>query len=111
MRKLTPEDLDRHGIEPDFKYKLEWLRDNTCSFGIEFNEHRNYYQTIEQLLDDERPSRYAVDATLRAEILAAGQIVLVQCYPSTPIGFFCVAHHDVEKAIDAAYEKLRTVPR
>ena len=90
--------------------QIAWLRERCVAFGVEFNEHRNYYQSLESFLD-ERPGRCnGVDAELRAEILAAGQLVLVQCYPNTPISFLCIVHHDFEKAIAAAYERL-SVPQ
>lgn len=88
--------------------KLDWLRRNSCTLSIEMNEHRVGYETVEQALESEFLAPQCTPEG-KAEILAAGQIVIVQVYPDTPIGFFVHVHHNIAAAVDEAYDTLREV--
>jgi hypothetical protein len=39
---------------------------------------------------------------VRAEMIRLNTVVDVQFYPDTPVGFYRVAHYDIDAALDAA---------
>ena len=69
---------------------------------ITFNEHRNNYQTVAQLVNapyyDDQFADVAPDVL--AEMKALNAMVSVQCYPDSPVGFVVVMHHDLVTALD-----------
>lgn len=72
---------------------------------ITFNEHKTNYETIEEYLGDNRFDRFSeVEPELKQDIIKADQIVEVQAYPKTPVGFILAVHHDLDKALDQAIE-------
>lgn len=91
--------------------KLRWLQENTVHVDISFNEHRVYYEPLEDFLNDTDRNGGLFDeeedAPLRKACLARDQLVVVQVYPTTPIGFYRVGHFDFESAIDAVYDAVK----
>lgn len=79
--------------------KLAWLQANTNNLSIHVNEHRVYYEDIATYA-----KRQNVPPSQLDEILASGQVIVVQCYPDTPIGFYTYASADFERAVTAIYE-------
>lgn len=92
--------------------KLEWLQANAHETIIEINPHRGVYETPMQYMshpneldDDDRP--------IVEECERRGVLVTVQCYPTTPIGFYRQPHYGLGTAIGMIYETVRKelVPR
>lgn len=79
-----------------------------ASVTINFNEHTTNYETIEQYLSDSMFDRFSdLEPELKQEIIKADQIVEVEAYPRTPVGFILAIHHDLDKALDVAIEGAR----
>lgn len=71
-----------------------------ASVSVTINEHRNYYQTVEQYLEEDDIED--VDQEVINKMVELDTIVELQCYPRTPIGFHLIHHYDVDQAIDSA---------
>lgn len=71
-----------------------------ASVSVTINEHRNYYQTVEQYLEE--ADLEDVDPEVIKKMIELDTIVELQCYPRTPIGFHLIHHYDVDLAIDKA---------
>jgi len=81
--------------------KLQDLIKNTkCSISIDINNHRNYYETIEQHIEPE--DREEISNDVWAKMIELDTCVRLQVYPYTPIGSYVIHHYDVEMAIDIA---------
>lgn len=75
---------------------------------ITFNEHKTNYETIERYLGDSMFDRFSdVQPELKKEIIEKDQIVEVQAYPRTPVGFILVVHHNLDEALDQAIDGAR----
>ena len=79
-----------------------------CGVFLSVNEHRDYYETVEQRLEWyaglECPPK--IDDVVRAGILATDTIVDLQFYPDTPIGSYKIVHYDIDEALRLANECL-----
>lgn len=86
--------------------KLQKLID-LCSCGVyvQVDEHKDYYQSVWQFLED----RGAIDDTppeLLNSMMLNDTIVCVTFYPDTPVGFYTVYNYDLDKALDVALNIL-----
>lgn len=88
------------------KEKIKLLY-STCKAGvsISINEHRNYYETIEENLRDKLDD---INPEVLSKIKELDTLIEIQFYPDTPIGFYLVHHYDLELGIDEALEILKT---
>jgi hypothetical protein len=71
---------------------MNWLPEHKCGLHLEHNEHRNYYQTVEECYDPE-------DFVSEEEWLKAikeDSVWVLQWYPNTPIGFNRIAASTLE---------------
>ena len=80
MTERNPADIIR-----DF---VALLPDHKCGLFITHNEHRDYYQTVEQFFED-RDAHPDEIIDLPA-MIAADEVWEVQVYPHTPIGSYVV---------------------
>ena len=67
------------------------------------NEHRDYYQTVDKFLRDSEFHSglgLGIDIDVREAMIEKNQMLTLQAYPDTPIGFYVVYHWDTESAID-----------
>lgn len=75
-----------------------------CGVFLIVNEHRNYYETAAQKLDElaamECPPE--IDEAVRRVMIETDTIVSLQFYPDTPIGSYSIYHYDVDAAIEQA---------
>lgn len=81
---------------------------------ITFNHHKDRQQTVRQFLDDANEhgsvrEDYEVDEVVEAGMERFNQVVEVQFYPLSPVGFEAVLHYDLEQALDRALEILANV--
>lgn len=77
-----------------------------CSISITINDHRDYYQTAEEAID-ENPDWYDdIAPDIKSEMIRLNRIVSVQAYPHTPIGFHTAHHYDIDEALKLMYNKL-----
>jgi len=83
---------------------------NRCKCGIHLavNEHRNYYLTAGQRLEElytlECPPK--IDDNVKKTMIETDTIIELQFYPDTPVGSYSVYHHDLDMALDEALECL-----
>jgi hypothetical protein len=81
-----------------------------CGVHLTVNEHRNYYESAEDRLEWysclESPPDIPED--VRAEILKSGNIIDLHFYPDTPVGSYHIIHHDIDQALEIAFECLRS---
>lgn len=70
------------------------------SMTISHNEHRSYYQTVEQYLNEEDNSMALITAADRAAMIEADSIWKLQWYPRTPVGSYCVYAATLERAVE-----------
>jgi hypothetical protein len=79
-----------------------------CKRGVyvSVNSYRDIYLSFEQACE-ELPED--VGDEVRAGMLRSGNIVEVQFYPDTPIGFYRVVHWDLDEALRLSLECLDSV--
>lgn len=79
-----------------------------CGVYLTVNEHRDYYDTPEQRLDElqSRECPPEISDEVRSGILSSGNIVELQFYPNTPVVFYVIVHHDVDEALRLALQCL-----
>ena len=79
-----------------------------CGVYISVNEHRDYYETVEEHLEDDLPGVKYLDPEIRAKMIETDTIINVHFYPRTPIGFSVVYHYDLDAALDLALATFNT---
>ena len=81
-----------------------------ASVTVNYNQHKDFYQSVESYLNAQE--RYnddpmIPDAIIRKEMIERNQMVCIQAYPNTPIGFYLVYHWDLDTAIDEMLEAIK----
>ena len=78
-----------------------------CKAGvfISINEHRNYYESVTEWLDNHYDTRDVTD-DIRAEMIRTNTTVEISAYPDTPVGCYVVLHHDLATALQRMVEIL-----
>ncbi len=74
-----------------------------CGLHLTHNQHRDYYQTVEEYLRDEARISFE-SGEERALCLELNELWELQWYPDTPIGFYCVGASTLEKCLAFALE-------
>ena len=76
---------------------------NKClACSIEINEHKNYYQTTKEYLEEK--NNYCsvledIDEAVLKEIYNRNTLIELHCYPNNPVGSYYVCHYDYDLAI------------
>ena len=77
-----------------------------CGVFLAVNEHRDYYisaaDTLEDMASFECPPDIPDD--VRTKIIETDTIVDLHFYPDTPIGSYHIVHHDLDAALTIALE-------
>ena len=87
--------------------QLAKLTANSIHFTIDVNGHAVEYSTVERYIsnlriaDDEWSSLYARD-----RCIATGQLVEVQWYPRTPVGFCIIYGPTLEEVLTAVMKEI-----
>ncbi len=77
---------------------------------VTYNEHKGFYETVEQYLSQHQRVRDSeLDLEVRAKMIEMNQMVVVQAYPLTPIGFYVVYQWDVEAAVQEMIDILKSM--
>mgnify|MGYP000091143788 CR=1 FL=1 len=88
--------------------KLQELLDKcNCGVYLTVNQHRNYYLSVDEHLNDMEIGSDDLDQETRYKMVELNTIIEIQFYPDTPIGFYRVYHYDLDKAIDEALSCLK----
>ena len=91
--------------------KLKTLMDRCrCGVHLTINEHRNYYETAKQTLEelDTMECPPEIDPDVRRVMIETDTIVSLYFYPDTPVGSYAVYHYDVDAALALALACLKT---
>ncbi len=79
-----------------------------CGVFITVNQHRDYYQTAEESLEEamghECPPE--IEDDIRRMMIETDTIVEIQFYPDTPIGSYNIWHYDLDTALTQALALL-----
>lgn len=83
-----------------------------CSVSIGINKYRDYYQSIQEGIDDINQILESCGGDLLSEEMASkmiehNTIIDLQFYPDTPVGSYSIYHYDLEMALDKALEILK----
>jgi len=85
--------------------KLEELKTKCkCGVSVEINQHKNYYEKVEDnIFDDDKED---IPNDVLNKMIELDTIVRVQFYPNTPVGCYVIYHYDLEEALDEALNIL-----
>jgi len=88
---------------------LELISKCKCHISLEINEHRNYYATVKETLDElnslECPPSY--DEEIKNKMIKWDTIISLQFYPITPIGFYSLLDSDLDSILTRALNCLK----
>lgn len=80
--------------------KIKWLFERCkASVSISLNNHRDYYQSIPEYLDDQIENG-EVEKEVLDKMISQDTLICVQAYPDTPVGFYSEYHYDLDTALD-----------
>ena len=89
----------------------ELLSKCKASVSITINQHKDYYQTVEQYIEEQAQLYEGLIDEIGLEVYAEMQktntIVEIQAYPDTPVGSYRVIHHDIDKAVEIMLECVK----
>lgn len=81
----------------------ELLSKCEASVSITVNQHRDYYQSVKDYieeqaqLDEELIEEIGLD--IYEEMKKTDTVIEIQAYPDTPIGSYRVMHYDIDEAV------------
>lgn len=78
-----------------------------CGVFVSVNEHRDYYQTVEDRLADLDVNNEDLKKEVMDKMVATNTLIQIQFYPDTPIGFHTIYHYDLDAALSEALECFR----
>ena len=78
--------------------------EHKCGLSLTHNEHRNYYETAAEWIAKQEQFEVLLSwpEGERQRAIDTGEVWVLQWYPETPIGFFCVAASTLEACLAAA---------
>lgn len=77
------------------------LPEHKCGLYLQHNQHRDYYQSASEWIEDNDQYYWKDEASKRAAI-DSDSIWTLQWYPDTPIGFYAVAAPTLEALLELA---------
>jgi len=90
----------------DIAEALRAITAKVCSWSIEVNPHRAVYETVDYHLQRAEADDDEIAPEVRAECVRRDQLVWLQCYPYTPVGFWRVYHWDTAECVKAATQRM-----
>ena len=79
---------------------MNWLPEHKCGLHLSHNEHRDMYETIEEFYDLED----FVSPEELQKAIAEDSVWVLQWYPDTPIGSYCLLASSLE-ALEAVIKE------
>ena len=75
-----------------------------CTVHLTVNQHRNYYESVQDRINylDSVECPIQIEATVLDTMISTDTMIELQFYPDTPIGSYCIYHHDLDSALDEA---------
>ena len=83
----------------------ELLKLCKCGVYLNVNEHRDYYQTVEEFLKDNEELK-DIEEDIYNKMVELDSIIRLQFYPTTPIGSYTLYHYDYSEIIKQAIKLL-----
>lgn len=80
------------------------LPKHNCGLFLTHNEHRNYYQSLDEWTEERREHYGWQSEAAKAAALTTGECWTLQWYPITPIGFYAIAAPTLEELLEFARE-------
>ena len=82
------------------------------SVTVSVNQHRDYYESVEDHLKNlyslgNEDYKEEIDEDVLNEMIRTNTIVSVQAYPRTAIGFYRVHHYDLQTAIELVLKEVK----
>ena len=84
-----------------------------CGIYLEVNRYRDYYDTIEDAIQEENGDdptnveELEIDPELSARMIKENMFISLQFYPDTPIGYYKVYGTSVSEVVEKALEILK----
>lgn len=78
------------------------------SVTVDVNQHRDYYETIEEYIEPDDIKNIALDVL--QVMIETNTMVRISAYKETAISFFLVYHHDLEEALDQVLKEVKAKP-
>jgi len=84
---------------------LQELNSMCHLFSIEVNEHRLYYESVEEYFKDlpNKEDLKYIEKSVYEQMINQDTIIKVDIYPEHPVTFYTVYHYDIESALKEAY--------
>ena len=75
-----------------------------CGVFLTVNQHRDYYETAENTLDEAQGHECPpeIEDDVRRVMIETDTIIRIQFYPRTPSSSYEIWHHDLDAALDEA---------
>ena len=80
---------------------MNWLPEHKCGLYLTHNEHRDVYETIEECYD----IHDFISAEELQKAIAEDSVWVLQWYPDTPIGSYCLLASSLE-ALEAKVKEM-----
>lgn len=77
------------------------LPEHKCGLYLEHNANRDYYETVEQYLEDHTHYQFR-DEAARQACIDTNELWTLQWYPNTPVGFIAVAAASLDELLEIA---------
>lgn len=78
--------------------------EHKCGLFLTHNEHRDYYEQLEQWIIDQRLDDDFASPEAMARAIETDECWVLQWYPNTPVGFCRVAAPTLEEVLQMAKE-------
>jgi hypothetical protein len=89
------------------KFK-ELMKQCKCGIFLKVNEHRDYYQSTKECIEEINSSEAGeIDEETAKDLIEKDLIITLQFYPDTPVGFYIIYGTDIDKILDEALKTLK----
>lgn len=76
--------------------------DHECGLQLSHNEHKNYYESIEDYVQENRELFKWESEEHKQRAIKSDCIWQLQWYPNTPVGFYCAAAPTLREVLEWA---------
>lgn len=81
-----------------------------CGIYLSVNQYRDYYQSIEDAVKEERErNSMDIDDELAARMIAEKSLISLQFYPNTPVGFYIVYGTTLDEVVTKAKSVINSL--
>jgi len=81
-----------------------------CGIYLSVNQYRDYYQSIEDAVKEERERNSTdINDELAARMVAEKSLISLQFYPDTPVGFYIVYGTTLDEVVTKAKSVINSL--